>query len=140
MHMKGRVKWVDGRQFVGINERNAAVVMDSLPEAGGEGVGFKPTELLLISLAGCTAVDVISILGKKRQKVTHFSVEVEGAQREEYPQYFTDIKLVYKIKGENIDEAAVQRAIELSEQKYCSVRATLAGTPTISHTYELESL
>lgn len=136
--MKTRVKWVDGRQFVGINERNAGVVMDSLVEAGGEGVGFKPTELLLIALAGCTAVDVVTILRKKKQKVTGFSVEVEGTQRQNYPQAFEDIKLIYKISGENIDKDAVERAIQLSEEKYCSVRATLEGDPRIMHTYEIE--
>lgn len=136
--MKARVKWIDGRQFVGINERNAGVVMDSLVEAGGEGVGFKPTELLLIALAGCTAVDVVTILRKKKQKVTGFSVEVDGTQRQDYPQAFDDIKLIYKINGENIDKAAIERAIQLSEEKYCSVRATLEGNPRITHTYEIE--
>ncbi|MCL6472397.1 MAG: OsmC family protein [Firmicutes bacterium] len=136
--LKTRVKWVDGRQFIGINERNSGVVMDALIEAGGEGIGFKPTELLLISLAGCTAMDVISILGKKRQVITDFSVEVEGIQREDYPQAFENIKLIYRIKGENVDKAAVERAIQLSEEKYCSVRATLEGNPEITHTYEIE--
>ncbi|MDI6716377.1 MAG: OsmC family protein [Actinomycetota bacterium] len=136
--MKARVKWVDGKQFIGINERNSAVVMDSLKEAGGEGVGIKPTELLLISLAGCTAIDVISILAKKKQTVTSFSVEVEGTQRKDYPQAFEDIRIVYKLKGENLDIAAVHRAIELSETKYCSVRATLTGHPNITHTFEIE--
>jgi len=140
--MKARIKWVDGQQFVGINERNSAVVMDSLPEAGGEGVGIKPTELLLIALAGCTAMDVISIMKKKRQVVTDFSIEVEGTQRDDYPKSFEEIKLIYRIKGENIDEEALQRAIQLSEEKYCSVRATLAGMPdtvNITHSYEIES-
>lgn len=137
--MKAKVKWVDGKQFVGVNERKSAVVMDSLPEVGGEGVGMKPTELLLISLAGCTAVDVISILGKMKQEVDEFTVEVEGTQREDYPQAFEDIRLTYKIRGENIDESAVQKAIELSEIKYCSIRATLTGQPKISHTYEIKS-
>lgn len=137
--MKGRVKWVDGQQFVGINERNSAVVMDSLPQGGGEGVGMKPTELFLLSLAGCTAIDVISILKKKRQAVTSFTVEVEGIQREGFPQAFEDIKLIYRIKGDNVDEAAVQRAIELSEEKYCSIRATLTGMPSITHSFEVES-
>lgn len=136
--MKTRVKWVDGKQFVGINERNSGIVIDSLVEVGGEGIGFRPTELLLTALAGCTAADVISILQKKRQNVTDFSVEVEGTQRESYPQAFEEIKLTYKVKGENIDKAAVERAIQLSEEKYCSVRATLEGNPRITHTYEIE--
>ncbi|MBE0448353.1 MAG: OsmC family protein [Actinobacteria bacterium] len=140
--MRAKVKWVDGQQFIGINERNQTVVMDSLPEAGGEGIGMKPTELFLIALAGCTAIDIVSIMKKKRQAVTDFSVEVEGIQREEHPKAFEDIKLIYKVKGENVDEVALQRAIQLSEEKYCSVRATLLGmpiVPNITHSYEIET-
>lgn len=136
--MKAKVKWVDGQQFVGTNERNMPVVMDSLPEGGGEGAGLKPTELFLIALAGCTGIDVISILKKKRQKVTSFSVEVEGMQGEEFPKPFNDIKLVYRIKGEDLDEQALQKAIQLSEEKYCSIRATLTGQPSITHAYVIE--
>jgi len=136
--MEVNVKWVDGQQFIGTNERSLPVVMDSLPEGGGKGEGIKPTELFLMGIAGCTAIDVISIMKKKRQVITEFSVKVEGVQREEHPKMFTDIKLIYKIKGENIDESALQRAIELSEEKYCSVRATILGMPNITHSYEIE--
>ena len=141
--MKANVKWVDGLQFVGINERNSAVVMDGLPAAGGEGVGMKPTELLLVALAGCTAMDVISIMKKKRQDVREFSVAVEGSQRADYPQSFSEIKMVYRVKGDNIDEEALKRSIELSEEKYCSVRMTLLGMPEvadITYSYEIENL
>ncbi|MDP2210926.1 MAG: OsmC family protein [Candidatus Aquicultor sp.] len=141
--MKANVKWVDGLQFVGINERNSAVIMDGLPAVGGEGVGMKPTELLLIALAGCTAMDVISIMKKKRQEVREFSVAVEGNQRQDYPQSFTEIKLVYRVKGDNIDEEALKRSIELSEEKYCSVRATMLAVPqatNITYSYEIENL
>ncbi|NCO66162.1 MAG: osmotically inducible protein OsmC [Candidatus Aquicultor secundus] len=136
--MKAKVKWVDGQQFVGVNERNMPVVMDSLPEGGGEGVGPKPTELFLIAFAGCTGIDVISIMKKKRQKVTGFSVEIEGIQGEEFPKPFNDIKLIYKVKGENIDAKALESAIKLSEEKYCSIRATLTGRPNITHEYVIE--
>ncbi|MDI6817568.1 MAG: OsmC family protein [Actinomycetota bacterium] len=140
--MKANVKWVEGLQFVGINERNSAVVMDGLPAAGGEGIGMKPSELLLIALAGCTAMDVISIMKKKRQDVREFSVGVEGSQRQDYPQSFNEIKLVYRVKGDNIDEEALKRSIELSEEKYCSVRATILGMPEaagITYSYEIKS-
>lgn len=141
--MKANVKWVDGLQFVGINERNSAVVMDGLPAAGGEGAGMKPTELLLVALAGCTAMDVISVMKKKRQEVREFSVSVEGSQRQDYPQSFNEIKLVYRVKGDNIDEEALKRSIELSEEKYCSVRMTILGMPevaNITYSYEIENL
>ena len=139
--MKARVKWLDGLQFVGINERASAVVMDGLPEVGGEGVGIKPTELLLISLAGCTAMDVISVMKKKRQDVQDFTVEIQGTQREGFPKSFDEIKMVYRIKGNDIDEGALKRSIELSEEKYCSVRATILALPEetrITYTYEIE--
>lgn len=140
--MKAKVKWLDGLQFVGINERTSAVVMDGLPDVGGEGVGIKPTELLLISLAGCTAMDVISIMKKKRQDVREFTIEIEGDQRDDFPKSFKEIRIVYRIKGEGIDEEALKRAIELSEEKYCSVRSTMLALPEpakMSYTYEIES-
>jgi putative redox protein len=140
--MRAIVKWLDGLQFVGINERTSAVVMDGLPDVGGEGVGIKPTELLLISLAGCTAMDVISIMNKKRQQVWEFIVEVEGTQRDDFPKSFDEIRLTYRIKGDNIDEKALKRAIELSEEKYCSVRATMLALPEatkMTYSYKIES-
>ncbi|HEY3373544.1 MAG TPA: OsmC family protein [Candidatus Aquicultor sp.] len=135
--MKLHVEWVDNLQFVGAGERKMTVVMDSLPEHGGEGAGFRPTELLLLSLAGCTAIDIISILEKQHHSVTSFSVEVEGIQQDQYPKRFTQIELTYRITGDSISESALKRAIELSEEKYCSVRATLLNAPKIESRYEV---
>ena len=92
---------------------------------GGENDGFRPTELVLVGLAGCTAMDVISILAKKKQDVTAFEVKAHGERASEDPKRFTSFLVEYVISGKGIDPAAVQRAVELSETKYCSVMATL---------------
>lgn len=137
--MRAKVDWIEQMKFVGFGEHNAGVIMDALPEEGGESTGVRPTELLLISLAGCTAMDVISILAKQKQSVTKFSIEIEGDRRDSFPKYFTDIRVTYRIEGKNINEAYVKRAIKLSEEKYCSVRATFENPPRMSSSYEITS-
>ena len=104
----------------------------------GEGdIGCRPMELLLFSLAGCTAVDVLSILQKKRQKLTGFEIQVKSDRSPEHPRRFTAITLNYVVKGEQIDPAAVERAIELSLTKYCSVHATLTQSVPIRSAYQI---
>jgi putative redox protein len=97
-----------------------------------------PLELLLIALGGCTAADVISILQKKREQVTHYRVEVRGTRREEHPRSFKHIEVRHLLRGRNLSPAAVARAIELSDTKYCSVSGTLRPTAEIVTTYEIE--
>ena len=96
-----------------------------------------PMELLLIALGGCTAVDVISILEKKRQRVTDYSVEVRGERRDEHPRAFTRMEVRHVVRGRGVTEAAVASAVELSETKYCSVAATLRPGVEIVTTYEI---
>ncbi|HKQ04901.1 MAG TPA: OsmC family protein [Blastocatellia bacterium] len=96
-----------------------------------------PMELLLIALGGCTGADVISILEKKRQRVTAYEIEVRGTRRDEHPRIYTDIEVVHRVRGGQIDERAVARAIELSETKYCSVSAMLAATAKVTSRYEI---
>ena len=106
-----------------------------LDDAGGD-TGMRPAELIPLAVAGCTAMDVISILRKKRQVVTRYAVEASGVQQDEHPNAFTRIDLVHVIEGRSIDLAAVRRAIELSAVKYCSVGATLSsGLTEIHHGY-----
>ena len=99
--------------------------LGSDPSVGGDNDGFRPAELLLVGLAGCTAMDVISILAKKRQDVTGFEVSAHGERATEHPQRFTGFVVEYTVKGKGVDPAAVERAVELSETRYCSVMATL---------------
>lgn len=121
------VKWNGKRRFVGWDEAGHGIVMDAKPSSGGDASGPRPIELVLYAIAGCTGMDVISILEKKRQAVTDFDIIVRGTQREdEYPKIYTRIEVEYVVTGFGVKPDAVRRAIELSEEKYCSVRHMFA--------------
>lgn len=124
--------WQGGLQFEARANSNIPVRID-----GDAQNGVSPMEMILMGLAGCSGGDVIDILRKKRQKVSGFEVRVIGQRAEEHPRKYTNIEIVYTITGENVDPAAVERAIELSETKYCSVSATLKGVATIKSRYEI---
>lgn len=115
-----------------------SVVMDVGEQGGGQNAGPSPMELLLVALAGCTGMDVISILRKKRQDVTGYTVSVRGVRREEHPQTYAAITVEHVVSGQGVSPDAVRRAIELSETKYCSVGATLGMAATITHTFRVE--
>jgi putative redox protein len=103
------------------------------PVGRDEWAGFKPSELLLAALAGCTGVDFVRILAKKRQRVTFVSAEVHGEQEKDPPWAFTSIELVFKLRGESLDQAAIDQALDLAAERYCTVEATLAGKVALSH-------
>jgi putative redox protein len=133
-----RVRHVAGRQFVGWDSTGHGIVMDAVPEFKGEGTGMRPVELLLYGLGGCTAMDVVSVLEKKRQKVTGVEIVLNGTQREDdYPHYYERIEIEYLVTGYGVDPAAVQRAIELSEDKYCSVKGALGPQVQVSWTFKV---
>lgn len=127
------VKWIEGKQFIGIDSTNHSVVL-STPD---EGIGIKPSELLLIALASCSAVDVVEILAKKRMTLTHLEISSSAEQDQDPPWTFRKIHLHYKISGKNLTEKAVEQAIQLSEEKYCSVAATIRGTAEIITDFEI---
>ncbi len=134
MAVKTATVTLDGAdlRFVARTGSGHSVVLDD----GRGDTGPRPAELVPLALAGCTAMDVISILRKKRQDVTHYEVRVEGAQMDAHPNAFTRIDVVHVVEGPAIDVEAVRRAIELSATKYCSVGATLAsGMTEIHHAY-----
>jgi putative redox protein len=133
--MDAQVVWKKGLSFTGTGfTSNFTLPLGADPKAGGENDGFRPTELLLVGLAGCTAMDVISILMKRRQEVTSFEVKTHGERAEEPPRPFTSFTVEYIVKGKGIDHADVERAVELSETKYCSVMATLRGAGPVTRT------
>jgi putative redox protein len=134
---EARAVWKNGLAFDGIGASGFKVQLDT-PQAEGGPTGFSPMELLLVSLASCTAMDVISILKKKRQDVTGFEVRANGLRAEEHPKVYTDITLEYVVRGHGVDPQAVERAIELSETKYCSVSGMLNKAATIKTTYRVE--
>lgn len=123
--MKASVVWKGRLSFDGTADSGFTVPMGSAPRVGGDNDGFRPMELILDGLAGCTAMDVISILKKKKQEVTRFEVEAEAERAQEHPKVFTKIKLTFFVTGRNIDPKAVDRAIELSSTKYCPAHAML---------------
>jgi len=129
--MEVKVTWQKKMSFAGTGRVGLTVPIDTTVEGGGDNAGFSPMELLLVGLGGCTAMDVISILEKKRQKVTHFEVRVSGERGTEHPRVFNHIVLEYVLSGEGLDPAAVDRAVELSETKYCSAMAMLSKTAQI---------
>jgi putative redox protein len=131
--MRSKVVWKGNMAFTGTADGTYLIPLDAKPQAGGHDLGFQPLQLLAIGLAGCTAMDVISILVKKRQAVTAFEVSAEIERADEHPKVFTKILLHYKVTGKNIDEGAVARSVELSETKYCGAQAMLQKTAEITH-------
>lgn len=135
--MDTRVIWQDGMRFEATADSGHTVVMDSDEGSGGTDLAARPMELMAMSLGGCTAMDVISILRKKRQHVTAFEVLVHGERTEEYPKVFTSFKIEYIVTGHAIDEAAVVRAIELSAERYCPVQAMIRQVAPLELNYKI---
>ena len=136
-NMKARVKWVEDVTFVGESGSGHAVVMDGPPESGGRNLGVRPMEMLLIGMGGCTAFDVVLILGKARQHVTDCVVEIEAERAEAVPRVFTSIHVHFVVTGYGLADRQVARAVELSAEKYCSASIMLGKTANITHDYEI---
>jgi putative redox protein len=134
---KASISWVEGMRFVAESGSGHGIVVDSSVENGGHNSGPRPMELLLMGLLGCTSMDVISILKKKRQPVRDLQVYATAEQAPENPHYFTKIHLEYVAYG-NVAEDALARAIQLSEERYCSASATLKGRAEITSSYRVE--
>ncbi|OGS80901.1 MAG: peroxiredoxin [Gallionellales bacterium GWA2_59_43] len=135
--MKARVKWVEQVSFLGETESSHAVLMDGSPAAGGRNLGPRPMEMLLIGAGGCTSFDVISILKKSRQAVTGCYVELDAERAENDPKVFTKIHMHFVVTGKDIKPEAVEKAIKLSAEKYCSASIMLGATAAITHDFEV---
>lgn len=135
--MKARVQWVDGMAFMGETDSGHALVMDGAPDIGGRNIGPRPTELVLLGLGGCTSIDVLMILQKQRQTVRDCVVEVTAERAESHPKVFTKIHVHFIVKGVGLDPKAVERAVSLSADKYCSVSHMLNKTAEITHDFEI---
>jgi len=138
MEQEIRMRWTQGMQFVGTDSKGHSLVLDSGPL--GESSGNSPMELLLFALAGCMGMDVISILKKKQQKVLQFEMRVGGDRRPDHPRAWTRMHIELTVRGQGMEPAAVARAVELSETKYCSVYATLTPNVAITHSIVVEEL
>lgn len=138
--MRCRVKWLDHMTFVGESGSGHAVVMDGAPEHGGRDLGIRPMEMLLLGVGGCTAFDVVSILKKSRQAIVDCEVEVDSDRAEEVPKVFTRIHIHFIVSGNNLDSAKVEKAVNLSAEKYCSASIMLGKTAEITHDFEIVEL
>jgi putative redox protein len=130
-----RVTWVQKRQFVGTDNSNHSVVMSSQDEENG--TGMSPSQLLLVGLGGCTSYDVVGILEKKRQRLTGLEVTVTGEQEPDPPWTYRKIHIHYELRGKGLSEKAVQSAIKISEEKYCSVAATVREAAEVTFDYTI---
>ena len=135
--MNSTVTWRKGLFFTGKAGSGFKLALGPDPEEGKASDGFRPLELMAVSLAGCTAMDVISILAKKRQDVTAFEVKVDAPQAQEHPKVFTHVVITYLVSGHGVDEAALLRAIELSASKYCPAQAMLGKVLPMELVYEI---
>ena len=134
---KVSVSWVNGMEFSTHTDSGHTGVLDAGVKAGGQNHGPSPMELLLLGMAGCTGIDVIDILKKKRLTVTGLEVRVEGTRAETHPMVYTCIDVVYTVRGKDIPARAVEQAIHLSENKYCSAGVMLGKTAKINTRYEI---
>ena len=126
--------------FVGESGSGHAVVMDGAPEHGGRDIGFRPMEMLLLGVGGCTAFDVVSILKKSRQAITDCEVEIDSDRAEEIPKVFTRIHIHFIITGNSLDPVKVEKAVNLSADKYCSASKMLEKTAEMTHDFEIVEL
>jgi len=135
--MKARVKWVEGSLMVAESGSGHAVVLDGPPESGGRNLGIRPMEMLLLGLGGCTDYDVVHILRKGRHQVTRCEVELEARRADSDPKVFTHIHVHFIVAGPGLTEKAVQRAVQLSAEKYCSASLMIGEVAKITHDFVL---
>ena len=135
--VEAQVTLVKDMQFSGTATSGHTLTMDADDTSGGGNAGFRPMELLLVGFGGCSGMDVISILRKKRQNVTGLEMNVKGERADSHPHIYKDVHIEYVVRGKEIQKEAVERAIALTLDKYCSVGATLAKTGTITHSYRI---
>lgn len=131
------VRWHDGMSFIAETGSGHLVAMDGAPEAGGRNLAPRPMEMLLAGAGGCTAFDVIMILRKGRQDIVDCSVKLSAERAAEDPKVFTRIVMHFTVKGRGLKPEAVERAIKLSAEKYCSASIMLGKTAAIDHTWEI---
>lgn len=135
--MKARVVWVEKSKFLGESGSGHTVLMDGPAEGGGENLGIRPMETLLVGMGGCTAYDVVHILKKGRHDIQDCELQLEAERAETDPKVFTKIHIHYVVKGKGLSETVVKRAIDLSAEKYCSASIMLGKSAEITHDFEI---
>ncbi|MDE0949384.1 MAG: OsmC family protein [Candidatus Thioglobus sp.] len=131
------VNWVDGMLMVGKSHSGHSITMDGPIEIGGENLGVRPMEMLLLGVAGCTMIDVVTTLKKMRQDLSHCETKISAERANEHPKVFTDIHIHFIVKGKDLDSKKVDKAIKLSAEKYCSASIMLGKTAKITHDFEV---
>jgi putative redox protein len=135
--IKAKAKWIEGLQFAATPPSNHAILLDGSQKGGGLDSAVHPGELILLGLAGCTGMDVISLLQKMRVEVSGFEVQVEAEPAKEHPKWWEKIHLTYVVEGKDVPEDKLKKAINLSQDKYCSVSATLRNKVEITYGTEI---
>lgn len=135
--MKASVTWTGGMAFEGAADSGHTIVMDTAPDFGGENKGLRPMEMMLLGMGGCTSIDVMNILKKSRQDVTACVAEMSAERADSAPKVFTQIHVHFKVTGNDLDPRRVERAVQLSAEKYCSASIMLGKTAEISHDFEI---
>ena len=131
------VNWVDGMLMVGKSHSGHSITMDGPIEIGGENLGVRPMEMLLLGVAGCTMIDVVTTLKKMRQNLTHCETKISAERADEHPKVFADIHIHFIVQGKDLDSKKVDKAITLSAEKYCSASIMLGKTANITHDFEV---
>ncbi len=137
--MKTRIKYIENVCLMGESESGHSVIIDGSPEIGGRNLGVRPMEMILMGLGGCTTMDILTILRKKRQNITDCVIEIDSQRQDTIPKSFSKIHLNFIITGDNLNEKHVQQAVKLSVEKYCSVYAMLKNSVEISYDYEINA-
>lgn len=135
--MQTSLKWAGGAAFIGSSSSGHKVVIDGPPEGGGRDLGPRPMEMILLGLGACTSYDIVSILKKARQEITAIAIELDGKRADAIPSVFTDIHIRFLITGHGVSEKQVEKAIQLSAEKYCSASIMLGKTAKITHSYQI---
>jgi putative redox protein len=131
------VNWIDGMLMVGKSHSGHTITMDGPPEIGGNNLGVRPMEMLLLGVAGCTMIDVVTTLKKMRQDLTNCETKLSAERADEHPKVFTGIHIQFIVKGQDLDPKKVEKAITLSAEKYCSASIMLGKTASITHDFEI---
>ena len=135
--METRLRWAGEAAFIGETSTGHTVVMDGPPEGGGRNLGPRPMDMLLLSMGACSSYDVRSILKKSRQEIINCDVQINAKRAEDHPKIFTDIQLHFTVTGKGLNEKNIERAIQLSAEKYCSASIMLGAMANITHDFEI---
>jgi len=135
--LKTKLSWAGRLSFEGKGEFGHTITVDGSKSEGGDESGHKPTELLMWGIAACTGMDIVGILKKQRQQLESLDIEVVGHHNDEYPRRFHTIEVRYVVWGKDIDPTKLERAIELSQEKYCIVSQTVKNPATVTTSYEI---